>query len=351
MKGLNRFKERLNLYAYNLGMDNSIKKGLLPKKSILFVNGIPDDQRVAVDKIEEDGTYKWWGSGSANLSNFLQNDLFDRSSVLFDTRGDQELPKKIMHAVFNQISDADTHKIALKKADDFYKAVSGQVPFFNPPSLIMKTTRDNIYRSLQGIGKLHVPKTVKIQPKSPSEIYDTVEKEDFEFPIIFRQAGDHGGISTIKVDNEKEQFYAFPLDGRDYYLTQFVDYADKGIYAKYRLVVVDGEVFIRHVRFSDQWMVHNKTQISNTENLQKAVSKRFLGEIKPAIQPIVTEIYNRLKLDYFGIDCAIDKDMNILVFEINPNMGVFLQSNIVIFKKHLERIRTALIKMLMNERK
>lgn len=61
----------------------------------------------------------------------------------------------------------------------------------------MKTTRDNIYRLFQGIDKLHVPKTVKIQPKSPADIYETITKEGFSFPVIFRQAGDHGGISTI----------------------------------------------------------------------------------------------------------------------------------------------------------
>jgi len=230
--------------------------------------------------------------------------------------------------------------------DDFYKAVSGNVPFFNAPSKIMKTTRDNIYQLLQGIDKLHVPKTVKIQPESPSDIYDIIKKEDFKFPVIFRQAGDHGGISTILIKDETESFYAFPLDGRDYYLTQFEDYKEDGLYRKYRLIVVDGVVYLRHAKFGDQWMVHNMTQISNPESLQKAVAKRFLNEIKPPIQPIVTKIYNRLKLDYFGIDCAIDKNMNILVFEINPNMGIFLQTKVIIFKDHLEMIRQALIKMI-----
>ena len=237
------------------------------KKNILFINGVPDDQSIFVYEIDENGVYKWRSIGSSNVGKFLQNDMFDRSSILFDITADQELPRRMISAVFNEISDADTHKITLKKADDFYISISDKVPFFNPPSLIMKTTRDNIYRSLQGIEKLHVPKTVKIQPRSPSDIYDIVKKENFEFPVIFRKAGDHGGISTIRVDDETEQFYQFPLDGRDYYLTQFVENKDNGLYRKYRLMVVDGNVYLRHVKVGAEWLVHHKNQINNPEKI------------------------------------------------------------------------------------
>ncbi|MDM5271406.1 hypothetical protein PGH07_04385 [Sulfurovum sp. zt1-1] len=326
----------------------------MAKKNILFLNGVPDDNSLKVNQIHKNGNIKWGGSGSANLSDFLKNDFFDRSMVIFDTRGGQELPRQMIHGVFNQISDPDTHKISLQRADDFYKAVAKHVAFFNPPSLVMKTTRDNIYRLLQGIDKLHVPKTVKLQPRSPADIYDVIKNENFEFPVIFRQAGDHGGISTIRIDDETEQFYPFALDGRDHYLTQFVDYAnDDGIYAKYRLVVVDGEVFIRHAIFSKEWMVHARNQLDEKESQQykKDIVDRFAKEIKPKLQPIITEIYNRLKLDYFGIDCNIDSNMNLLIFEINANMNVFTKSKNTLFSKHIEMIRSALIKMLKNKGK
>ena len=252
----------------------------------------------------------------------------------------------MIYAVFNQISDADSHKIALKKADDFYKAVSGNIPFFNAPSNVMKTTRDNIYLSLEVKGARYVPKTVRIQPRSPSDIYNTIKKEDFKFPVIFRQAGDHGGISTILIKDIMEEFYVFPLDGRDYYLTQFVDYIEDDLYRKHRLVVIDGEVYLRHIKFSDQWIVHHKTLINNPEKLQKAASEYFLLEIRSSIQPIVKEIYNRLKLNYFGIDCYIDKDLNILIFEINVNMSIFVQAEGDFFKDHVEIIRQELIRMI-----
>ncbi len=321
----------------------------MTKKNILFINGIPDDKKVEVHTILKDGRIGWATSGSANIADYIQNDFFNRSMVTFDTNLVQDIELNDIHAVFNHISDADTHKIALSKVEDLHKHVSGKMPFFNAPENIRKTTRDNIYQLLQGIDKLHIPKTVKIQPTSPSDVYDTIEKEGFKFPVIFRQAGDHGGISTIRIDDNSQQFHAFALDGKEYYLTQFVEYADDdGMYAKYRLVVVNGEVFLRHVMFAKNWMVHDKNQLEEIK-ARKKTSSQFNNEIKPSIQPIITQIHHRLGLDYFGIDCHIDNEMNLLVFEINANMNVFTTMHNSVFKKHTEKILQALIKMLTND--
>lgn len=322
----------------------------MTKKNILFINGVADNSKVKVTKVEKNGNIKWRTRGSANISHYLGNDFFNRLDIVFDTRMDQMLPGQIIHGVFNQISDPDTNKISLEKVQNFYQAVSSQVPFFNLPSHVMRTTRDAIYQLLQDIDRLHVPKTVKIQPKSPQDIYNVIKEEDFEFPVIFRQAGDHGGISTIKVDDETERFYAFPLDGRDYYLTQFVEYTEDRLYKKYRLMVVDGKVYLRHVKVSEEWMVHHRNQIDDPEEEQKTSAQRFFDH-KEAIQKVVKEIYDRLQLDYFGIDCYIDEKMNLLVFEINPSMGVFLQAKKDFFSRNVDEIRKAVIKMIDSRRR
>ncbi|MGW8168720.1 MAG: ATP-grasp domain-containing protein [Sulfurovaceae bacterium] len=328
----------------------------MTKKNILFINGIEDNRDIILSKIYENGKIAWVNRGSANINNFLENDQFSCSRVILDTTDDQELPRQMIHGVFNQIADADSHKITLRKADDFYKVVSHQVPFFNPPSCVMETTRDKIYQVLQGIDRLQVPKTVKLQPKFPKDIYDTIEKEGFKFPVILRQAGDHGGVSTIRVDDKTEEFYAFALDGRDYYLTQFVDYTNKdGIYTKYRLVVVDGKVYIRHVIFSDHWVIHSKSReyMEKHKEYQRQevnILKSFNAKIKPKIQEAISEIHKRLGLDYFGIDCNIDSDMNLLIFEINANMNVFTntaKSSNNPWTKQIEMIKKAMIEMIL----
>ncbi len=37
-------------------------------------------------------------------------------------------------------------------------------------------------------------------------------------------------------------------------------------------------------------------------------------------------IADRLKLDYFGIDCNLDEDGNMLIFEANANMNILINT-------------------------
>jgi len=321
----------------------------MSKKTILFINGLPDDKKLFLKSISKNGNYTFLYSGSANLHPYLKNNDFDIAYIALDTNPNQEIKLPPIDAIFNQISDADSHKITLTKLEKIHKMYAGKIPFYNTPENIRKTTRDNIYKLLQGIDKLHVPKTVKIQPRMPSNIYRTIEKEGFKFPVIFRQAGDHGGVSTLLIKDDSEVFYTFPLDGRDYYLTQYIEYADKdGMYAKYRLAVVGQEVFMRHAIFSKEWMLHGANLLKEEDNniYKQPIAEQFINEIKPMITPIVTEISNRLGLEYFGIDCYIDNHMNLLIFEINANMGILFESRQHIYSPQIELIRQALIRML-----
>lgn len=133
------------------------------------------------------------------------------------------------------------------------------------------------------------------------------------------------------------------MNGEAYYLTEFVDYKNAdGLYVKHRLVVVDGELFLRHVMFGKEWMLHHKNQLEMIEE-REAYSRKFNAEVKPFIQPIISDIHARLGLDCFGMDCHIDSEMNILVFEINANMNIFAMAETTVFKEHLDAIRKALI--------
>ncbi|MEN8304682.1 MAG: hypothetical protein ABFQ64_11515, partial [Campylobacterota bacterium] len=106
----------------------------------------------------------------------------------------------------------------------------------------------------------------------------------------------------------------------------------------------------RHVVFGKEWMVHAKSQLKEKEKDQVSIAKCFNREIKPLIQPTITEIHNRLGLDFFGIDCYIDKEMDLLAFEINTNMNILILSKNA-FVKHAEAIQQALVKMLTTDTK
>ncbi len=321
------------------------------KKNILFLRGICDTSEVKVKKINRDGSLHYVMTGSANLHKYLNNEHFDISTIVFDARENQDVVLYRTDAIFNQISDADTHAITLEKVENTYRYFKESIPIFNKPENIRKTKRDIIYDILHNIEKLHVPKTVRIYPNAPSDIYESIEKENLKFPVIFRKAGDHGGISTFLIKNSDEHFHAFCLNGEAYYLTEFVDYKNAdGLYVKHRLVVVDGELFLRHVMFGKEWMLHHKNQLEMIEE-REAYSRKFNAEVKPFIQPIISDIHARLGLDCFGMDCHIDSEMNILVFEINANMNIFAMAETTVFKEHLDAIRKALISMLIDGRK
>ena len=320
----------------------------MSKKSILFVNGIGDDSSLEVRSINEEGLHMPTYSGSANIYNYFHSDLCDKVMITLDTDLNQRITTGAPDMIFNQISDADTHKAALFKMDYIYKEYAGKIPFLNPPENIKKTTRDSVYQLLQGIDKLNIPKTVKIEPKLPSDIYESIEKEHFKFPVIIREVDQHDDIGTLLVVDNKEQFHALALDGRAYYLTQFSNYHLNGLYRKEQLVVVNGEVFIGDVQFSDNWLVDGQSQLHSTDTstMKKSIAKRFESDIKPIIQPIITEIYSRLGLDYFKIDCHITQDNKLLVFNINANMDVFNKVKTDIFIDQINMIHKNLTNMV-----
>lgn len=293
---------------------------------MLFINGVPDDRQVEIIRIRKDGVIGWMSAG-ADIHQYMRNNLITTSAINLDTNPNQEFMLNGVDAVFNQISDADSYKIALSKADNFYTSYHKQIPFFNAPKSVMKTTRDNTYSLLKDIKKLHVPKTVKFIPKSPSDIYDMIKKESFTFPVIFRKSAEHGGKSTLLIKDKTEGFYKYPLDNQEYYLTQYIDYSDNKLFSKYRLVVVDGEIFIRHCIFSKEWEIHSKQRKEEYNTREKRILKEFQSKIKPKIQDAITDIYNKLELDYFGIDCSIDDKMNITIFEINASMNILIRGN------------------------
>ncbi|HCW93833.1 MAG TPA: hypothetical protein DHM44_09145, partial [Flexistipes sinusarabici] len=61
---------------------------------------------------------------------------------------------------------------------------------------------------------------------------------------------------------------------------------------------------------------------------------------------ITQKIYERISLDYFGIDCSINDTINI--FEVNANMNI-LYNNLEkpnIFEYQIEKIKEAIAKMV-----
>ena len=185
-----------------------------------------------------------------------------------------------------------------------------------------KATREQVSQKLQGIENLIMPLTIRIAPLSPNQIIEAVEASGLEFPVLIREIGVHGGKTTYLLKNADEvrQLYALALDGQKYYLTQFYDYQEDGVYKKYRLVVIDGQAYFRNLGVKDHWMVHRTAskafmnQNPRYDKEEKYLIENFDKSLKLLIQSVITEIYKRIPLDYFGIDCNINKKSKICLF-------------------------------------
>jgi len=302
--------------------------------TILFVSGINDLSTVGIT-LDAKGQVGYVMDGNASVQHRVS--LGDRavtSFVIFGKGVKQrsvEL-KKPPAVIFNQIADPDTHRGALERCVELCDQVGTRV--INHPQNVLQTSRDQVSQTLQGIPGVIVPRTQRFQPRSPDEVFSRAAAEGFELPFITRVAGLHGGVSMIKVDSRDDTaaLHALPFDGRDFYLTEFIDYRSKdGLYRKTRIAMVDGVPLIRHHLIDSNWMVHASAlalmdQRPALMDEANGVLTNFDRALRPAIEDRLFEINRRLGLDYFGIDCHVNEQGDILIFEANANMNILYNS-------------------------
>jgi glutathione synthase/RimK-type ligase-like ATP-grasp enzyme len=234
--------------------------------------------------------------------------------------------------IFNQIADADTHRGALERCIELCDQVNTTV--INHPRHVLQTGRERVAAALQGIPGVRMPRTVRFQPRSPDEVFEQAAGQGIDFPCLARVAGEHHGRSMVRVDGPQDYpaLHALPFDGRDFYLTEYVDYrGEDGLYHKQRIVVIDGEPLLRHSLYFNEWKVHASSRafMMERESWDQDIARfdRLTGEVLPPLRPAIREIANRLRLEYFGIDCSLQPDGRMLIFEANANMNVLHTPN------------------------
>jgi glutathione synthase/RimK-type ligase-like ATP-grasp enzyme len=327
----------------------------------LFLSGIPNDNRGNV-VINTKGQTNIVLSGSANLANFLA-DLPGVNYNFYLAGLGRPQPYEIPfwpNIIVNQISDPDTHNQALIRSINLINTQA--CPVINHPEAIKNTRRELIYQNLSGVDGLIVPKTTRFSPTNPQDVKREIDEQNFTYPVIFRKAGDHGGVSTSLINSEadiKKTLYQYALDGSAFYLTQFIDYVDSDDnYRKVRLIVVDGKAYLRHLIISDSWLIHSSSRKFMAENIKFDEEEKdyFIGyeeKIWPKIKHTISEVTARLELEYYGIDCDIAADGTILVFEMNANMNVLTNNGAIPnrWEQPIETIRQAVIELIKTKAK
>ena len=228
--------------------------------------------------------------------------------------------------VVNLVTDPDLHPRTLGVMRRLLAGYRGRV--INRPEAVLKTTRDQVAKSLVGIAGLTVPQVLRLRGGRPDAVIRAVEKAGLRFPLIVRRAGTHSGkIMALAEDRET---LGLAVTGKgDVFVTEFVDFQSADdLYRKYRTFVFGGQFVLRHMLIGDDWNVHARQRIefmAHQQTLREEEMALFaVGIPFPApVQAALRALAARFPLDFFGVDFGIDRNGHAVLFEANATMNFF----------------------------
>ncbi|MES2498688.1 MAG: hypothetical protein V4618_21445 [Pseudomonadota bacterium] len=314
-----------------------------------MIRGLPDDGNVHLVKIGPPCEFNHEGTAS-----FLTQMAADMPwNTVWVGPASPMATKLLPGPIVNYIADPDMCLKALRAACD--NAARSDRLWFNHPARIMATTRDRVSRTLQGIEGLIVPKVVRCRPTCAADIVKAVADGDLRYPVLVRSAGEHGGRTLVRVDGPQDEIELelSAASGNDLYVTEFYDFGDEdGLYRRYRFAVVGGEVFIKSIIMGPGWNLHASSRIWNDATIaqERSIIDSFDTVLAPKIKPMIDAIYDRLGLDFFGVDCAVRSDGSVVVFEANATMNILVDIQLKpdLWSERTERIRAALLSLLQD---
>ncbi len=184
----------------------------------------------------------------------------------------------------------------------------------------------------------------------------TLEQRGFVFPLLLRTPGCHTGRNFVRVENLDELRAALPLlPAPELAVIQFLDArAADGKIRKYRVMMIDGQLYPLHAAISPHWKIHYFTAEMADHPEHRAEDAAFLEDMPQVLGPramaALQQIRDTLALDYAGIDFSLDAGGNILLFEANATMVVNpaeADERWAYRRAPLERVRNRIREMLV----
>jgi tetratricopeptide (TPR) repeat protein len=276
----------------------------------------------------------------------------DTLALFASNQYDIELLKQDVQVVVNLISDAD-------QADDGLLPMAADLvsrlgkPTVNNPRMIPNTTRDAVANLLEGIPGCRIPRIWRQKAGADFSIATLQAALEGPSTILVRPIGTHGGDDFEKIDDlaELTALLAQRPD-IDRYFIEYVDYrSSDGLFRKYRFIFVDGQILPYHLAIASDWKVHHVTTDMADHLSMQREEEAFLNDPATVFSPshyrALREIHKRIGLEYFGIDCGLDRSGNLVVFEANASMLVHDGNEQFPYKApFVLRIKTAFDEML-----
>jgi tetratricopeptide (TPR) repeat protein len=220
--------------------------------------------------------------------------------------------------VFNAIGDADACKADLLAAEALLQHTTA--PVINPPRMVLQATRDANARRLAAIPGVVTPRMMRVSRA------DVDEARMLGFPLLLRRPGFHTGRHFLRVetaDDLKDAAAAIP--GDDLLAIAFLNSADAhGAVRKYRVMLIDGELYPLHLAISAHWKVHYFSAEMAGNPARQAEERAFLndmaGVLGPRVMQALRAVQATLALDYAGVDFGIGADGALHLYEANATM-------------------------------
>jgi hypothetical protein len=215
-------------------------------------------------------------------------------------------------AVFVAIGESDRAKAHLDAAERHISSVT--VPVINRPARISALGRVPLAATFSAA------RFCRVAPASRISLVDYAA-QGFPTPHIVRPVDAHGGHQLARIESDPQRdAYLATTAAPSLYVAPFVDYvSDDGFYRKYRIVFIDGVAYPFHLAISPHWMVHYYNAQMTEHPWMRAEERAFLGRMgdtfSGSLAAALIEASELLGLDYVTIDCAIDRDGGLRIFE------------------------------------
>ena len=264
--------------------------------------------------------------GNIPTRNLLDDRVF-QTFVVVPEFYDPKVPLPPHDIVFNAIGDADLAMPALSAAQSIVALT--RAPVINLPSAVLATGRADHAR-LARLPGVVMPRTVTLPREllSPPDAAASVARHGFAFPLLVRTPGFHTGRHFVRVENPEALAGAIAeLPGKELTVIEFLNArgAD-GKVRKYRVMMIDGQLYPLHVAISSHWKIHYFTAEMAERADHRAEDAEFLENMPEVLGPrameALTQIQTTLGLDYAGIDFGLGAAGDLLVFEANATMVV-----------------------------
>ena len=247
----------------------------------------------------------------------------------------------------NLVSDPERDKAMLPEAAALLDRLG--LPVINHPARIRPTDRAAIAALLKNIPGCRVP---RVERASGAALLEPGFRAP-PTPFLARLAGRHGGeeFELIERAEALAPFAARHADA-DFYLIEYLDYRSAdGFFRKYRFFFVGEEILPYHLAIGNHWKLHHITTDMGRHPWMQREEEAFLSAPERVFAPqnyaALRAIRAAVGLDYFGIDCGLDRDGNLVLFETNASMLAHGDNLDFPYKTpHVRRIKAAFAAML-----